>query len=113
MTDPSELIRRASELAAQADHEKNIDTRERLLRMAQYLSISPRAKSGVTSAGHAGQIGKIKCQIELSLHCPENTVPKCRTDTVVSSREFMVVVVMFEQRRRHFARTMVSAVMHE
>ena len=36
MTDPSDLLRRASELTEQADHEENIDIRERLLRMAQY-----------------------------------------------------------------------------
>ena len=36
MTDPSELIRRASELTERADHEENVETRERLLRMATY-----------------------------------------------------------------------------
>lgn len=36
MTDPSDLIRRASELTERADHEDDIETRERLLRMAAY-----------------------------------------------------------------------------
>lgn len=36
MTDPSDLIRRASELTERADHEEDVETRERLLRMATY-----------------------------------------------------------------------------
>ena len=36
MTDPSELLRRAAELTERADHEEDIETRERLLRMAHY-----------------------------------------------------------------------------
>jgi hypothetical protein len=36
MTDPSELLRRAAELTERADHEEDIATRERLLRMAHY-----------------------------------------------------------------------------
>ncbi|WP_170978724.1 hypothetical protein [Afipia massiliensis] len=36
MTDPSDLIRRASELTERADHEDDPETRERLLRMAAY-----------------------------------------------------------------------------
>ncbi|MBR2121123.1 MAG: hypothetical protein V4458_06505 [Pseudomonadota bacterium] len=36
MTDPSDLIRRASELTERADHEDDIETRDRLLRMAAY-----------------------------------------------------------------------------
>jgi hypothetical protein len=36
MTDPSDLMRRAAELTERADHEEDVDTRERLLRMAQF-----------------------------------------------------------------------------
>jgi hypothetical protein len=36
MIDPSELLRRAAELTERADHEEDIETRERLLRMAHY-----------------------------------------------------------------------------
>jgi hypothetical protein len=36
MIDPSDLIRRASELIQHADHEDDSETRERLLRMAAY-----------------------------------------------------------------------------
>lgn len=41
MTDPSELLRRASELTERADHEENIEVRDRLLRMAaHYVDIA-------------------------------------------------------------------------
>jgi hypothetical protein len=36
MTDPSDLLRRASELTDRADHEENIEIRDRLLRMAAH-----------------------------------------------------------------------------
>ncbi len=36
MTDPSDLLQRAAELTDQADHEDNIETRDRLLRMATH-----------------------------------------------------------------------------
>ena len=36
MTDPTELLSRAAELTERADHEEDIETRERLLRMAHY-----------------------------------------------------------------------------
>ncbi|NGX99603.1 MAG: hypothetical protein G4V63_31780 [Candidatus Afipia apatlaquensis] len=36
MTDPSDLIRRASELTERADHEDDVETRDRLLRIAAY-----------------------------------------------------------------------------
>jgi hypothetical protein len=36
MTDPSDLMRRAAELTDRADHEENIEIRDRLLRMAAY-----------------------------------------------------------------------------
>jgi hypothetical protein len=38
MTDPSDLLRRAAELTERADHEADIETRERLLRMAHYYA---------------------------------------------------------------------------
>jgi hypothetical protein len=41
MTDPSELLRRAAELTDRADHEENIEVRDRLLRMAaHYVDIA-------------------------------------------------------------------------
>jgi len=41
MTDPSDLMRRATELTDRADHEESIEVRERLLRMAaHYLHIA-------------------------------------------------------------------------
>ena len=36
MTDPSDLMRRAAELTERADQEEDVDTRERLLRLARY-----------------------------------------------------------------------------
>ena len=36
MTDPSDLMRRAAELTDRADHEENIEIRDRLLRMTAY-----------------------------------------------------------------------------
>jgi hypothetical protein len=38
MTDPSDLLRRAAELTERADHEADVETRERLLRMAHYYA---------------------------------------------------------------------------
>ncbi len=38
MVDPTDLNRRASELAKQAEHEADDDTRDRLRRMAQYYA---------------------------------------------------------------------------
>jgi hypothetical protein len=40
---PVRLMRRAAELAERADHEEDVDTRERLLRMAQYYIIKAPA----------------------------------------------------------------------
>jgi hypothetical protein len=41
VTDPSELLRRAAELTDRADHEENIEVRDRLLRMAaHYVDIA-------------------------------------------------------------------------
>jgi hypothetical protein len=41
MTDPADLLRRASELTDQADHEQDIEIRDRLLRMAaHYVQIA-------------------------------------------------------------------------
>jgi hypothetical protein len=41
MTDPSDLMRRAAELTDRADHEENIEVRDRLLRMAaHYVNIA-------------------------------------------------------------------------
>jgi len=41
MTDPSDLLRRASELTDRADHEESIEVRDRLLRMAaHYVQIA-------------------------------------------------------------------------
>jgi len=41
MTDPSELLRRAAEPSDRADHEENIEVRDRLLRMAaHYVDIA-------------------------------------------------------------------------
>jgi hypothetical protein len=41
MTDPSELLRRAVELTDRANHEENIEVRDRLLRMAaHYVDIA-------------------------------------------------------------------------
>ncbi len=36
MTDPSDLIRRAAELSERADHEDDVEIKDRLLRMATY-----------------------------------------------------------------------------
>ena len=36
MTDPADLLRRAAELTDRADHEDNVEIRDRLLRMAAY-----------------------------------------------------------------------------
>jgi hypothetical protein len=36
MTDPSDLLRRASELTDRADHEEDIEVRDRLVRMAAH-----------------------------------------------------------------------------
>jgi len=36
MTDPSDLLRRAAELSERADHEEDIEVRDRLLRMAAH-----------------------------------------------------------------------------
>ncbi len=45
MIDPSDLIRRASELAEHADHEEDPRTHQRLLRMARYYAeIAEREK---------------------------------------------------------------------
>ena len=38
MIDPSELLRRAAELTERADQEEDIETRERLLRMAHFYA---------------------------------------------------------------------------
>jgi hypothetical protein len=38
MTDPSDLMRRAAELTDRADHEDNIEARDRLLRMAAHYA---------------------------------------------------------------------------
>ncbi|MBX9710540.1 MAG: hypothetical protein K2X60_05850 [Xanthobacteraceae bacterium] len=57
MTDPSDLIRRASELSERADHEENIETRDRLLRMAAYyVSI---AESEEWLAAHPASIASV------------------------------------------------------
>ena len=36
MTDPADLMRRAAELTDRADHEEDIEVRDRLLRMAEH-----------------------------------------------------------------------------
>ena len=38
MIDPSELLRRAAELTERADQEEDVETRERLLRMAHFYA---------------------------------------------------------------------------
>jgi hypothetical protein len=38
MTDPAQLLRRAAELTAQAEHLEDVEARERLLRMAGYYA---------------------------------------------------------------------------
>ena len=38
MTDPSDLLRRAAELTERADQEEDVETRERLLRTAQFYA---------------------------------------------------------------------------
>src|ERR1700716_947568 len=46
MTDPSDLLRRASELTEQADHEENIVSVSAYCEWRSITSISPRAKNG-------------------------------------------------------------------
>jgi hypothetical protein len=57
MTDPADLLRRAAELNDQADHESDIEVRERLLRMAaHYVEI---AESEEWLAAHPASIDSI------------------------------------------------------
>ena len=58
MTDPSDLFRPAAELTDRADHEENIEARDRLLRMAahyvhiaqseEWLAAHPTSLASVT-----------------------------------------------------------------
>jgi hypothetical protein len=57
MTDPSDLLRRTSELTDRADHEEDIEVRDRLLRMAaHYVHI---AESEEWLAAHPSSIASV------------------------------------------------------
>ncbi len=57
MTDPSDLIRRSGELTDRADHEDNVEVKDRLLRMAaRYVDI---AQSEEWLAAHPASIAAI------------------------------------------------------
>jgi hypothetical protein len=57
MIDPSDLIRRASELTEHADHEDDPETRQRLLRMAAYYA--EIAKSEQWLAAHPTSMASV------------------------------------------------------
>lgn len=64
MTDPADLLRRATELNAWADHEEDIKVRNRLLRMAKhYVQI---AKSEEWLAAHPTSIASISGLLDRS-----------------------------------------------
>jgi len=49
MIDPSDLLRRAAELTERADQEEDVETRERLLRMAQFYAQIAESEQWLTA----------------------------------------------------------------